>query len=69
MQTVAPFRRVSCRRTKEGCRLVWGHGYETQFHMLRVSVSNLRHKLEPNPSDSTYILTEAGVGYRLRVDG
>jgi two-component system KDP operon response regulator KdpE len=30
-------------------------------------MSNLRHKLEPNPARPEYIITEPGVGYRLRV--
>ena len=47
-------------------RQVWGVGYEQEAHMLRVNVSNLRRKLEPDPSRPTYILTEPGVGYRLR---
>lgn len=45
---------------------VWGEGYN-DLHILRVNVSNLRHKLEPNPSRPTYIHTEPGVGYRLRI--
>lgn len=46
-------------------RQVWGEGYD-DMHILRVNVSNLRHKLEPDPSRPTYIHTEPGVGYRLR---
>ncbi len=45
---------------------VWGEGYN-DLHILRVNVSNLRHKLEPDPSRPTYIHTEPGVGYRLRI--
>jgi two-component system KDP operon response regulator KdpE len=45
---------------------VWGEGY-TDLHILRVNVSNLRHKLEPDPSRPTYIHTEPGVGYRLKI--
>lgn len=45
---------------------VWGEGYN-DLHILRVNVSNLRHKLEPNPSRPTYIHTEPGVGYRLKI--
>jgi two-component system KDP operon response regulator KdpE len=45
---------------------VWGSGYD-DLHILRVNISNLRHKLEPDPSRPTYIHTEPGVGYRLRV--
>jgi two-component system KDP operon response regulator KdpE len=46
-------------------RQVWGEGYD-DLHILRVNISNLRHKLEPDPSRPTYIHTEPGVGYRLR---
>ena len=35
-------------------------------HLLRVNVSNLRHKLETDPSRPRYIVTEPGVGYRLK---
>ena len=49
-------------------RHVWGRGYEAESHMLRVNISNLRHKLEPDPAHPIYILTESGVGYRLRVE-
>jgi two-component system KDP operon response regulator KdpE len=45
---------------------VWGDGYD-DLHILRVNVSNLRHKLEPDPSRPTYIHTEPGVGYRLKL--
>ncbi len=49
-------------------RQVWGTGYETETHLLRVNMSNLRHKLEQDAARPSYILTEPGVGYRLRVD-
>jgi two-component system KDP operon response regulator KdpE len=45
---------------------VWGDGYD-DLHILRVNVRNLRHKLEPDPSRPTYIHTEPGVGYRLKL--
>jgi two-component system, OmpR family, KDP operon response regulator KdpE len=45
---------------------VWGEGYD-DLHILRVNISNLRHKLEPDPSRPTYIHTEPGVGYRLKL--
>ena len=48
-------------------RQVWGVGYEGEAHLLRVNMSNLRHKLEPDAARPNYILTEPGVGYRLRV--
>jgi len=47
-------------------RQVWGSAYETEAHLLRVNISNLRRKIEPNPTRPRYILTEPGVGYRLR---
>ncbi len=46
-------------------RQVWGLSYETELHLLRVNMSNLRQKIEPDPSRPHYILTEPGVGYRL----
>ncbi len=47
-------------------RQVWGEGYD-DLHILRVNISNLRHKIEPDPSRPTYIHTEPGVGYRLKM--
>lgn len=47
-------------------RQVWGEGYEGQVHLLRVNVSNLRRKLEPEPTRPRYIVTEPGVGYRFQ---
>jgi two-component system KDP operon response regulator KdpE len=47
---------------------VWGYTSEDDLHLLRVNISNLRHKIEPDPSRPRYIHTEAGVGYRLRSD-
>ena len=48
-------------------RQVWGTAYESEMHILRVNISNLRRKVELDPSRPHYILTEPGVGYRLRV--
>jgi two-component system KDP operon response regulator KdpE len=45
-------------------REVWGNEQET--HTLRVNISNLRRKVEPDPARPRYIVTEPGVGYRLR---
>lgn len=45
---------------------VWGEGYD-DMHILRVNISNLRGKIEPDPSRPSYIHTESGVGYRLKV--
>ncbi|MGD0354944.1 MAG: response regulator [Dehalococcoidia bacterium] len=47
-------------------REVWGTGYEQEFHILHVNVSNLRRKVEPDPSRPRFIITEPGVGYRLK---
>lgn len=47
---------------------VRGVGYQTETHLLRVHMSNLRRKLEADPSDPQYILTEPGIGYRLTID-
>ena len=47
-------------------REVWGAGYEQELHILHVNISNLRHKIEPDPARPQYIITEPGVGYRLR---
>jgi len=49
-------------------RQVWGLGYEQETHMLRVNMSNLRRKVEPDPARPRYIITEPGVGYRLRTE-
>jgi two-component system, OmpR family, KDP operon response regulator KdpE len=47
-------------------REVWGKAYEQEFHILHVNVSNLRHKIEPDPTRPRFIITEPGVGYRLK---
>ena len=49
-------------------RQVWGMGYELETHLLQVNISNLRRKIEPDPSRPRYIITEVGVGYRLRTE-
>ena len=49
-------------------RQIWGVAYVEQPHVLRVNISNLRHKIEQDPSRPRYILTEPGVGYRLKMD-
>jgi two-component system KDP operon response regulator KdpE len=47
---------------------VWGTAYESEMHILRVNISNLRRKIEPDPSRPQYLVTEPGVGYRLRAE-
>jgi two-component system KDP operon response regulator KdpE len=46
-------------------REVWGPHYERESHYLHVYVSQLRRKLEADPSRPRYIVTEPGAGYRL----
>jgi two-component system KDP operon response regulator KdpE len=48
---------------------IWGVAYLEQPHVLRVNISNLRRKIEIDPSRPHYIMTEPGVGYRLRAEG
>ena len=49
-------------------RAVWGPGSERQTHYLRVHMTHLRRKIEPDPMRPRLLGTEVGVGYRLRVD-
>lgn len=44
---------------------VWGPGYGTETHYLRVFIAQLRRKLEPDPSRPSIFLTDPGIGYRL----
>ncbi len=44
---------------------VWGPGCELQTHYPRMYVAALRRKLEEDPADPKYLLTEQGVGYRF----
>lgn len=46
---------------------IWGIAYLEQPHVLRVNISNLRRKIEADPSRPRHITTEPGVGYRLKV--
>jgi two-component system KDP operon response regulator KdpE len=46
-------------------REVWGPAYGTESHYLHVYISQLRRKLEDDPSRPRYLLTEPGAGYRL----
>jgi two-component system KDP operon response regulator KdpE len=45
---------------------VWGKARGSQVHLLQATMSNLRRKIEPDPSRPAYVQCEAGVGYRLR---
>jgi two-component system KDP operon response regulator KdpE len=44
---------------------VWGPGCVEQTHYPRMFVASLRHKLEEDPTQPRYLITEMGVGYRL----
>jgi len=46
-------------------RGVWGPEYESETHYLRVYMGQLRKKIEMDPNNPRYIVTESGVGYRL----
>jgi two-component system KDP operon response regulator KdpE len=48
-------------------REVWGPTSVYETHYLRVYIGQLRQKIEPDPAQPRYILTEPGVGYRLRI--
>lgn len=53
---------------KELLQAVWGNTYKSETNYLRLFISQLRKKLEPNSQLPTYILTEPGIGYRLIAD-
>ncbi|MBC7241414.1 MAG: response regulator transcription factor [Anaerolineae bacterium] len=44
---------------------VWGHEYRDDHQLLRLYITYLRQKIEPDPSNPKYILTEHGIGYRF----
>ena len=46
---------------------VWGPQYEEETNYLRVFIAQVRRKLEPQPSQPRYFLTEPGMGYRFEI--
>lgn len=48
-------------------REIWGP-YTNEIQALRVNMANIRRKLEENPAEPKYIVTEVGVGYRMAED-
>jgi two-component system KDP operon response regulator KdpE len=48
-------------------REVWGPAYSESGHYLRIYMRHLRQKLEDNPTHPKFLVTETGVGYRLRL--
>ena len=47
---------------------VWGPAYETETNYLRVHFTNIRRKLEADPSRPRHVVTEPGMGYRFLVE-
>ncbi|MFC2065538.1 winged helix-turn-helix domain-containing protein [Chloroflexota bacterium] len=48
---------------------VWGWEYINDVDYVRIYISHLRQKIEPNPSQPKYVLTESGVGYYFHNSG
>jgi two-component system KDP operon response regulator KdpE len=46
-------------------RAVWGPEYANETNYLRVHITHLRKKIEPDPANPSYVTTEPGVGYRF----
>jgi two-component system KDP operon response regulator KdpE len=55
-------------RQRQLMREVWGPDREDDARGLRVCMKSLRDKLEPDPRRPRYLITETGLGYRLRAD-
>jgi two-component system KDP operon response regulator KdpE len=53
---------------KQLLKEVWGPNYTSENHYLRIYMSQLRHKLEADPTRPEYLITEPGIGYRLKLD-
>ena len=51
---------------KQLLRAVWGPNYQEETHYLRIYIGQLRRKIETDPSQPSYIVTESGVGYRMK---
>ena len=47
---------------------IWGPAYAGEGHLLRVNISNLRRKIEPDPAVPRYVVTEPRVGYRFSIE-
>jgi two-component system KDP operon response regulator KdpE len=48
-------------------KAVWGPGHAEDVHYVRVHMANLRKKIEADPNRPQWLVTEAGVGYRLKM--
>jgi two-component system KDP operon response regulator KdpE len=53
--------------TPQLLRAVWGPNQADNAHYLRIYMGHLRHKLEDEPAQPRYLITETGVGYRLQL--
>ena len=60
-------RRASSSPTGGSSQRVWGDTYGDDVEVLRVFVSQLRRKIEPDPRRPQAIVTEPGIGYRWRL--
>lgn len=49
-------------------KAIWGRHHQDDTHYLRIYLRQLRQKLERDPTEPRYLLTEPGVGYRLAAD-
>lgn len=47
-------------------RAIWGPGYGRELNYLRVYANQIRRKIEPDPAHPRFLITEPGMGYRLR---
>ncbi|WP_073952266.1 response regulator [Streptomyces kebangsaanensis] len=50
-------------------RDIWGPGHDEKSNYLRINISGLRHKLEPDPAHPRYLITEPRMGYRFEPGG
>jgi two-component system KDP operon response regulator KdpE len=50
---------------KQLLKAVWGNNYDNDTHYIRVYIGQLRRKIEENPTQPRYIVTESGIGYRM----
>lgn len=46
-------------------KAVWGNSYNEDTHYIRIYIGQIRRKIEADPAQPSYIITESGVGYRL----
>ena len=58
-------RKVFGCQVKQLLKAVWGNEYDTDTHYIRIYMRQLRRKIEPDPAQPKYLITEAGIGYRL----